>query len=131
MSYTDKPQTFTFNVNTADSAGAIADNTDVFNIVIPAGREIEIQNLTGFVRAASDGSDFIELCKDDNTVLCKIALASTGAKSAVLSDGTTSATFPIRVAPQSSSALTTVKLRSDGATDTTTDVTVHISISGL
>lgn len=129
--YPDKPKAFSFNVNTADSAGAIADNTDLFNIVIPANREIEIQAVHGAVRAASDGADFIEVVKDDNTVLCKIALASTGLKSAVNSDGTTATTFPIRVAPQSTTALSSLKLRSDGATDTSTDVTIQVTISGL
>lgn len=131
MAYADKPKVFSYNTNTADSAGAIADNTDVFNIIIPANREIEIQGLNAAVRAASDGADFIELVKDDNTVLCKVALQTTGLKSAVLADGTTAATFPIRVPPQSTSALSSLKLRSDGATDTSTDVTVQVLISGL
>lgn len=131
MAYADKPKVFCFNVNTADSAGAIADNTDVFGIVIPANREIEIQAVYADVRAASDGADFIELVNEANTVLCKVALQTTGLKSAVASDGTTATTFPIRVAPQSTSALSKLKLRTDGATDTSTDVSVQVHITGL
>lgn len=131
MGYADKPKAFSFNVNTADSAGAIADNTDLYNIIIPANTEIEVLNMLGSVRAASDGADFIELVKDDNTVICKIALQTTGLKSAVQSDGSTAATFPQRVAPQSTTALSSLKLRSDGATDTSTDVTIQVFISGL
>lgn len=131
MAYPDKPKAFSFNVSTADSAALIADNTDVFNIIIPAGREIEVQAMNAAVRAASDGADFIELVLDDNTVLCKIALQTTGLKSAVAADGTTASTFPIRVAPQSTTALSSLKLRTDGATDTSTDVTVQVTVSGL
>lgn len=127
----DKAETLHFNVNTADTAAAIADNTDLFGVIIPAGREIEIQAMTADVRAASDGADFIELVLADNTVLCKVALQTTGLKSAVLADGTTAATFPIRVAPQSATALSKIKLRSDGQTDTSTDVTVQLRVSGL
>lgn len=129
--YADKPKAFSFNVNTADSAAVIANDTDLFNIIIPANREVEVQGLNGSVRAASDGADFIELVKDDNTVIAKIALQTTGLKSAVQSDGTTAATFPQRVAPQSTTALSSLKLRSDGATDTSTDVTIQVLISGL
>jgi len=131
MAYADKPKVFSFNVNTADSVGAIADNTDLFNIIIPANRQIEIQAVHGAVRAASDGADFIELVKDDNTVLCKIPLQTTGLKSAVNSDGSTATTFPIRVTPQSTTALSSLKLRTDGATDTSTDVTIQVTVSGL
>ena len=131
MAYTDRPLLWKFNVNTADSAGAIADNTDIDGIVIPANREIEIQGMNGVVRAASDGADFIELVNEANTVLCKIALQTTGTKAAVNSDGSTPTTFPIRVAPQSTTALSTLKLRTDGATDTSTDVTIQVLITGL
>lgn len=131
MSYADKPKSFSFNVNTADSAALIADNTDIFNIIIPANREIEIQGMTAAVRQASSTDDFIELVKDDNTVLCKIPLVATGLVSAVAADGTTASTFPIRVAFQSATALSSLKLRTDGATDVTTEVTVQVEISGL
>lgn len=131
MSYTDAPKLITFNVNTADSAGAIADNTDVFSLVIPANREVEIQGMNAHVRAASDGADFIELCKEDSTVICKVSLVSTGSKAAVNSDGTTATTFPQRIAPQSTTALKVLKLRTDGATDTSTDVTVQFWVTGI
>jgi hypothetical protein len=131
MAYTDKPAIFSFNLNTADSAAVVADDADVFGIVIPANREIEIQGMNADVRAASDGADFIELVNEANTVLCKVALQTTGLKSAVESDGSTASTFPIRVAPQSTTALSKLKLRFGGASDATTDVTVQVRISGL
>jgi hypothetical protein len=117
MAYTDKPAIFSFNLNTADSAAVVADDADVFGIVIPANREIEIQGMNADVRAASDGADFIELVNEANTVLCKVALQTTGLKSAVESDGST--------------ALSKLKLRFGGASDATTDVTVQVRISGL
>jgi hypothetical protein len=130
MSYTHGKETFSFDIKTADMAGAISDNTDLFSIIIPANREIQVQNMNADVRLASDGADFIELCKEDNTVIAKVALQTTGLKSAVQSDGSTAQTFPQTVAPQSTTALSKLKLRSDGATDTSTDVTIQVEISG-
>ena len=131
MAYADKPKTFSFDMKTADMAAAPGDNVDLFSIVIPANREVEIQGMNASVRLASDGADFIELVKDDNTVICKVALQTTGLKAAVNSDGSTATTFPQRVAPQSTSALSSLKFRTDGALDATTDVTVQVDISGL
>lgn len=131
MSYTDRRQFFSFHMNTADMAAAAGDGEDLFFIIIPAGREVEVQSMRAYVAAASDGADFIELCKEDDTVICKVALASTGAKSAVNSDGTTATTFPQRVAPQSATAAKVLKLKMDGASDITTEVTVQVEISGL
>lgn len=129
MSY-NTAQLVTFNVNTADSVGATADNIDVYNIIIPAGREIEIHSIHAFVRAAAGAGDFYEICNDSDTVLAKVAVSATGAVSSTL-DGTTASTFPIRVASQSATALSTIKIRTDGANDTSTDVTVQMKISGL
>ncbi len=131
MGYADRPQLVTFDFKTADMAGAVVDNTDLFAIVIPAGKEVEIQSMAAYVRLASDGADFVELCKEDNTVIAKVSLASTGAKSALQTDGTTAQTFPQKVAPQSTTAAKVLKLRTDGATDTSTDVTVQFVITGL
>ena len=131
MSYSERAQFILFNFNTADAVGAIADNTDIFHIVVPAGREVEIQDMRAFVRDASDGADFIELCQEDNTVIAKVALQTTGAKSALQTDGVTAQTFPQRVAPQSLTAAKVLKLRTDGATDTSTFATIQVRISGL
>ena len=131
MSYTDKIAVISFDLKTADMAAAPGDNVDLFSIIIPANRETEIQGMRADVRLASDGADFIELVKSDNTVISKIALVSTGQKSGVNSDGTTATTFPQRIAPQSTTVASVLKLRTDGALDATTDVTVQIHISGL
>jgi len=121
-------QAYTFNTRTG---AVIADNTDIYNLVIPAGKEIEIHDVKAMVRAISGASSFFEICKDDNTVLCKVVTSSTGVKSAVNNDGVTATTFPIRVAPQSTTASTTVKVRTDVATTTSTDVSVQIIVGGL
>lgn len=131
MSFTDQREVFHKTFVTADLAAAIADNTDLAVFTIPANKEIEIQNVVGYVSLASDGADFIELVKEDNTVLCKIALVSTGKKTALLADGTTAATFPIRVAPQSTTVASLLKLRADGATDATTTVDIQVHVSGF
>lgn len=131
MGYADKRQLISLSINTADEAAAGQDNDDIHAIVVPAGREVEIQSMNAYVHDASDGADFIELVKEDNTVLCKIALQTTGAKAAVLSDGTTAATFPIRVAPQAATGLKILKLRLDGTTDTSSKVSVQVEITGL
>lgn len=130
MSYADQSRIFSFDIKTADMAGAIANDTDLFSILIPAGREVEVQGMYAHVRAASDGADFIELVKEDNTVICKVPLQNTGKVEAVDGSGA-DISFPQRVAPQSSSALSLLKLRSDGATDATTDATIQVHISGL
>lgn len=129
--YTDKLAVFDFQLNTADAASAPADNADLAFYMIPANKEIEIQNVMGYVAAASDGADFIELVNESDTVLCKIALQTTGKKSAVASDGSTATTFPIRVAPQSTSAVSLLKLRCDGTLDATTQCAIQVHISGL
>lgn len=132
MSYTQRPQVISFDIKSADLADTtINDNTDLFSILIPANKEVQIQALYGHVRAASDGADFIELVKEDDTLISKIALQTTGKKSGVASDGSTATTFPQTIAPQSTSALSVLKLRTDGATDATTDATIQIHISGL
>lgn len=132
MSYTQRPQIFSFDLKSADLADTtVNDNTDLFSIMIPAGREVQIQALYGHVRAASDGADFIELVKEDDTLISKIALQTTGKKSGVAANGSTATTFPQVVVPQSTSAVSLLKLRTDGATDASTDVTIQIHISGL
>lgn len=132
MGYQNK-QILTFDLKTADMAGAVADNTDLFHIVIPAAREVEILGMNAYVRLASDtATDSIELCLEDSTVKCQVVIGATGAVGAKsVSDQAVAATFPIRIAPQSTTALKTLKLRSNGATDVTTDVTVQIELSGL
>lgn len=129
--YTDKPAVFNFRFVSADAAAVFADNSDIAHIMIPANCEVEVQNVMGYVAAASDGADFIELVKEDDTVICKIALQTTGHKSAVNSDGSTATTFPQRVAPQSTTLPKLLKLRMDGASDATTDVSIQVHLSGL
>lgn len=131
MAYADRPQLVTFNLTTADLNAAPGDNVDLFALVIPANREVEIQDLRAYVALASDGADFIELVKEDDTVISKVALQTTGAKRGVASDGTTATTWPQRIAPQSTTAAKVLKLRTDGATDATTAVTVQFLITGL
>ena len=131
MSYADKMVVVNHFIKTADMAAAPSDNDDLFHIMVPAGREVEIQAVLGYVAAASDGADFVELVKEDNTVLCKIALQTTGKKAAVNSDGSTATTFPVRVAPQSDTATSLLKLRCDGTLDATTTANIQVHISGL
>ena len=129
--YTDKIAVISFDLKTADMAAPPGDNTDLFSILIPTSREIEVQAMRAHVRLASDGADFIELVKENNTVITKVALVATGKVSGVNSDGTTATTFPQRVAAQSTTAVSLLKLRTDGALDATTEVTVQVHLSGL
>ncbi len=124
-------QIFNFTIDSVANGGLFADNADVAHILIPAKREVSVKRMSAYVSAASDGADFLELVKEDNTVICKVALQTTGHKSAVASDGTTATTFPQRVAAQSTTAQSLLKLRLDGATDAVTTVSVQIEITGL
>lgn len=138
MSYSDQRMIFSFLIDTKardgqndmSPANGIADNTDLHAFVIPAGKEVEIQNLLGYVFAA-DADAFIELVKEDNTVISKLSCVATGAVAGLNSDGTTATTFPQRIAPQSTSALKVLKLRSDQALDVDTKISVQVHISGL
>ena len=129
--YTDLRQTFSFDLKTADMAATPADDADLFQILITANREIEVQGFLASVRLPGAASSFLELVKDDNTVICKASTASAGFKSAVASDGTTATTFPQRVSPQSTSATSSLKIKVDGTLDATTDVTIQVTVSGL
>jgi hypothetical protein len=134
MAYTEK-RLVTFTINSADSAAVLADDADVFALVIPAGREVEIHGMKAYVINASDTStDSIELVKEDNTVLAQCFLNATGAVSAKAAGAIYTASnlsFPVRVAPQSATVDKAIKLRINGATDATTLFTVQFFISGL
>lgn len=130
--YPDRRSIFTFDIKTADMAGAPADNTDLFSILVPKGLEVEIQGFAAHVRLASDDlTDSIELVKEDNTILAVCLVGATGKISAKNATSTGAAVFPIRVAPQSTTGLSLLKLRTNGALDATTDATFQVSISGM
>jgi hypothetical protein len=133
MSYTDKPIIIMKRFETADAADAFADNEDLAIFMIPAGREIEVQQLRGYVTAASDtATDSIELVNEANTVLCQIVVGATGKVAAVTAaDQAVAQTFPIRIAPQSTSAVSLLKLKMNGASDTSTTVDLQLHLSGL
>lgn len=138
MSYTDKVQTLRFLVDTAARDGAndmtpanlVGDNTDLTGVIVPAGREVEIQNMRAYVFAA-DADGEIELCKEDSTILCRVLLASTGHVSALQSTGSTAQTFPLRVAPQSTTLPKLIKLRTANALDIDTKALIEVTFSGL
>lgn len=127
MSYAYKRRVATFDLKTADMAGAPADNTDLFSIIIPAGREIEIYAFKADIRLAAGASSTLELCDASNNVLAQVATSATG----IVSDTTT--TFPVRFRNSSTSAATKLKLRVNGTFDTTTDATfeVHLEEPGV
>lgn len=129
--YSDQRAVLCFDLKTADMAGTPADNTDLFSFIVPAGKEIEIQGFRADVRLAGAASSTIELVKNDNTVLCEVKVSSTGMVSAVNAGTSTATTFPIRVAPQSTTVLKNLKLRVNGTLDATTDVGFQIHVSGL
>lgn len=133
MSYTDKIAVFSYLLKTADMAGAPGDNDDLKVFMIPAGREIEIQGFMGYVTAASDtNTDSIELVDESDNVLCQLVIGSTGKVSAkTAASQSTAQTFPIRLAPQSTSAVSLLKLKANGAMDATTTVDIQLHISGL
>lgn len=131
--YTDKQVVFNYRLKTADVASAPADNEDLAVFFIPANKEIEVQGFTGYVEAASDTStDSIELVKEDDTVLCQIVIGATGKVSAkTAASQSVAQTFPIRVAPQSTSAVSLLKLKANGAMDATTTVNLQLHLSGM
>jgi hypothetical protein len=129
--YTDKPATFAFNYDSSITGAVVADDADLFFLVVPANKEIEIQNLVGYVAAASDGADYLELVTEDNAILCRLKLQSTGHVSAVVAAADTAATFPIRVPPQSTTLPKLLKLRIGGAIDTSCQFVAQLSVSGL
>ena len=131
--YTDKPFVFSTLIDTksrADSSSTIADNVDIDYFIVPAGREIQIQNMRAYVEEL-DADAEIELVKEDNTILCRILLAATGHVSALQSTGSTAQTFPITVAPQSATLPKLIKLRTAGALDATTKAMIQVHVSGL
>lgn len=138
MSYADKRVVMRSLVDSKARDGAndmtpanlIADDTDLDGIIVPAGCEVEIQDMKGYVFAV-DADAYVELCKEDNTILCRISLASTGHVSAVAAASSTAQTFPIRVAPQSTTLPKLLKLRTSAALDADTKAIIQVSISGL
>ena len=136
--YTDKRFVFEHLIDSKARDGAndmtpanlLADNTDLNYFIVPAGCEIEIQNMVAYVEAA-DADALIELVKEDNTILCRIALDATGHVSAVAAAALTAQTFPIRVAPQSATLPKLIKLRTAGALDADTKAKIQVSVSGL
>lgn len=131
MAYTDRAFIFTFDVRLPDMVGAIADNTDIFNIVIPPNNEVEVQFLRANIRTVAAANTTVELCKDDNTVISEVKTSAAGAVVGVNSGTSTATTFPQRVAPQSTTAYSTLKLRTNVATGTAGIYTIMIGVSGL
>jgi hypothetical protein len=138
MAYTDRPQTFRFLIDTKARDGAndmtpanlIADDTDLAGFIVPANKEIEIQSVRGYVFTA-DADAKIEICKEDSTILCRLSCDSTGHVSAIQSASSSAQTFPIRVAPQSTSLPKLIKVRTDQALDADTKMIVEVVVSGL
>lgn len=133
MAYTDKIAVFNYRLKTADVAAAPVDNEDLAVFMVPAGREIEIQAFRGYVEAASDtATDSIELVDESNNVLAQIVIGATGKVTAMTAASqSTEATFPIRLAPQSTTANSLLKLKANGGMDSTTTVNLMLHISGL
>lgn len=131
--YTDRAQAIPYRLKTADLAAPPADDEDLAVFMIPAGKEIEIQNFKGYVEAASDtGTDSIELVNEANTVLCQIVIGATGKVTAkTAASQSVDQTFPIRLAPQSLTAESLLKLRANGAMDATTTVNLQLHVSGF
>ena len=121
MSYADKIRVASFDLKTADMAGTPADNADLFAILIPANREVEIYGFQGLVRLAGAASSKMELCDASSNLLAAISVASTGVQK------DTTRTFPIRYKAGTSD--TYLKLRVDGTLDATTDVTFEVLLS--
>ncbi len=119
-----------FDFKTADLAAVIADEADIASVIIPAGCEVNIEAFYVDVYLASDGADILELVDQSNNVLAQVSLETTGIKTGVSGAGA-ALTYPVRLAPQSSSALSKIKLRLEGATDATCSFTAQIHISGL
>jgi hypothetical protein len=108
---------------TLSETNLIGDNVDLDALVIQANCEIEIQSMNAYVSTA-DADAEVELCSEDNTVLCKIVLASTGHVAAA-------GTFPIRLAPQSATLPKLLKLRTNNAVDSDTKAFIDVVITGL
>lgn len=133
MSYSDQRTVFSYFLRTQDMAAGLSDNDDIFHILVPPNKEVEIQNFIGYCALASDtGTDSIELVKEDDTVLCQLVIGATGKLTAkTAASQAVDQTFPIRVAPQSTSAWSLLKLKANGATDATTTVSMQVHISGF
>jgi len=112
-------------------AGVPADDADLFAILIAPGREVEIQSFNAVVRLAGAASSFIELCKEDDTVIAKVPVSATGNVSSVQSDGTTAQTYPQRIAPQSATLLKQLKFKVGGTLDATTDVDLQFVVTNM
>lgn len=111
----------TFDLKTADMASTPADNADLFSIIVPKNRTINIYNLKADVRAAAGSGCTVELTDASNVVLCEVAIDATGIVS-------TADTVPVKFT-NTAATDTKLKLRVNGSLDTTTDVTFEVHLT--
>lgn len=134
MAY-DIPRYFSWDFKGPDIVGAYADNRDVFDIIIPANREVEIQNMFCFIRAIStDNTHSVELTDDSTNVLAQVFLGTTGfvaAKAAGALFSAADLVFPVKLAPQSTSLPSSLRLRTNNTLSVTADFTIQVGVSGL
>ena len=104
--------------------GAQTDNTDVFSIIVPAGREFQILAFKGWVAGAAGASTSLEITDASHaTIHSEISTVSTGHVQDV-----TASRFPITIVNTTASA-TRLKLRVNGTMGAGTDVNFEVHIT--
>jgi len=123
----DDPGTYAI---AAAAAASAADDADLDALIVPANNEFEVHSMRGYVFAAS-ASSRIELCLEDDTVLCELIVSASGHVSAVNAGTTTPTTFPITVSPQSETLPKLLKLKVQGTLDPVTKVAIDVVLSAM
>lgn len=121
-----KTKTFSLRV------GQTADNTDVLGLIVPAGREVEIQAMDVYVpTGGSTASSYLELVNEANTIQCRVAVSAEGHSGCIQAASTSAQTLPLKIAAQSTTAKTMLKIRVDGTLGAGNINFVNLKISGL
>lgn len=120
MAYADKRFKFIKTVG-----AAIADNTDIAAIIIPAGKEVQIFHLQSYTRTKSPTANAkIELCDASNNILASVSITQ---NNGTLAEASETASNPV-VFTNTSTSDVIIKLRTDQATGAGCDVDVQLDM---
>ena len=130
MTYSTK-KTLTHALELRSPVAAVADNTDIFAFKVPAKREVQLFDFNAVNIQSTSGASFLELVRDDNTIIARVQLQLSGIASAVAATDLTSASLPIRVARLSDTVDRIIKVRTDQSVAQGTVSVVSIVLSGV
>lgn len=125
MSKYSKSSVFTVKV------GQTADNTDVFGVVIPQGREVTVEAMDIYIPSGgSTAACHVELVRGDDSILCRVSTAAEGHAAAIQAASSSAQTFPLSNTVNASNK-GMLKLRVDGTLGAGNINFVTLKLSGL